>query len=661
MKRREFFQALGAGIAVGLAANEPVISQEVGAWIHIAADGAVTVFCGKCEMGQNIRTSLAQAVAEELRAPVESVNMLMGDTALTPYDAGTFSSRTTPFMAPQLRMAAAAARELLIEMAARKLQVEPASLEAEDGEIRHLTSGTSISFGDVARGQKLLKTIRPDVALRPASEWTVAGTSVPKSGARNFVTGGHRFPSDTTRPGMLFGKVLRPPSYGATLVSVEGDPGVTLVREGDFAGVAAASTDAAERALRSLRAEWKRAPQQSSREFTADIKAHASAGSVQHSAGSIAEGLRAAARKFEGSYTLAFIAHAPLEPRAAVAEWKDGALTVWAGTTSPFGVRTELAKTFGVAEERVRVIVPDVGAGFCGKSRCEAAVEAARLAKAAGRPVKLVWTREEEFTWAWFRPAGLVEITSGVRGDGTLTAWEFHNYNSGVQAIRTPYETPHQRIEYHPARSPLRQASYRALAAVANFFARETHLDEIAAALKIDPLRLRLQNTKDARLRTVFESAAQRFGWGKAPEVGHGFGISGGFEKGAYVATCAEVLVRGREVRVLRVVTAYDCGAIINPNHLTNQIEGGTMMAIGGALFESIEAEDGKIVNASFSQYRVARFSDTPAIEAVLINRKDEKPFGAGETPICAVAPAIGNAIFQATGVRLRAMPLKLV
>ncbi len=656
IRRRTFLEALGGGIAVGITTAQPSVPQQIGAWIHIAADSMVTVYCGKCEMGQNIRTSLAQAVAEELSVPVDSVRMVLGDTALTPYDAGTFSSRTTPFMAPVLRRAAAAARELLIRMAAEKLEFAPASLSAEDGFVRHATSGETISYGELARGKKLLETIPADVALRPASEWTVAGTSAPKAGGRDFVTGRHLFPSDRSRPGMVFGKILRPPAYGAALVSASAPDGVELVRDGEFAGVVAPGSHAAEKALASVNAEWKRTPQGSSREFLAGIKAHSAAGEPQYTAGSVEAGLAAAEVKLEAAYTLAFVAHAPLEPRAAVAEWSADRLTVWTGTTSPFGVRTELARLFGLPEDNVRVIVPDVGSGFCGKSRSEAAVEAARLAKAVRKPVKVVWTREEEFTWAWFRPAGLIEVRSGAVRDGALRAWEFHNYNSGVQAIRTPYQVPHQRIEFHPARSPLRQGSYRALAAVANFFARESHMDEMAAALGMDPLAFRLKNTTDARLRAVFEAAAGRFGWGRSG----GAGLAGGFEKGAYVATCAEVEVHGPDIKVLRVVTAYDCGAVINPNHLKNQVEGGTMMAIGGALFESIEAEDGRILNPRFSQYRVPRFGDAPSIETVLVNRKDLPSFGVGETPICAVAPAIANAVFRSTGRRLRSLPLRL-
>src|SRR5439155_16248499 len=309
------------------------------------------------------------------------------------------------------------------------------------------------------------------------------------------------------------------------------------------------------------------------------------------------------------------IAHAPLEPRAALAEWKDDKLTVWTGTQRPFGVRGELARAFKIPEDRIRVIVPDMGSGYGGKHTGEAALEAAQLAKAAGKPVKVVWTREEEFTWAYFRPAGVIEVTSGVRKDGTITAWEFHNYNSGGSAINPLYDIPHQRIAFHSSNSPLKQGSYRALAATANHFARESHMDELAHAVQMDPLEFRLKNLKDARLRAVLEAAAGQFGWGKAkPAAGHGFGIAGGSEKGSYVATCAEVSAdrSSGQVQVVRLVTAFECGAVLNPDHLKNQVEGAVVMGLGGALFEAIRFADGKILNASFSRYRVPRFSDVP-------------------------------------------------
>jgi isoquinoline 1-oxidoreductase len=361
-------------------------------------------------------------------------------------------------------------------------------------------------------------------------------------------------------------------------------------------------------------------------------------------------------------YEIAYIAHAPLEPRAAVAEWApDGKLTVWTGTQRLFGIRGDIAAALGISADQVHVIVPDTGSAYGGKHTNLAPLEAARLAKAAGKPVKLVWTREEEFTWAYFRPAGLIEITAAALPDGKLSAWECDNYNSGGSAVQAPYAIAKQRSEFHPTDSPLKQGSYRALASTANIFARESHLDELAAALKMDPLQFRLKNLTDSRLRAVLQAAAKQFGWeDQKPAAGRGFGLACGTEKGSYIAACAEVEAdpAADRLQIVRVVTAFECGAIVNPNHLKLQIEGAMLMGIGGALYEQIDFADGKIKNARFSAYHVARFRDLPRQETVLLNRPDLASAGAGETPITAIAPALANAIFAATGIRLRNLPM---
>jgi CO/xanthine dehydrogenase Mo-binding subunit len=446
-------------------------------------------------------------------------------------------------------------------------------------------------------------------------------------------------------------------------------PGVTVVHDGDFVGVAAPSESEAEDALDAIQAEWKEKPgQPSAKELFTYLKEHAGAGGGfggrPDARGSVEEGLKAADAKLEATYTVAYIAHCPLEPRAAVAEWADGKLTVWTGTQRPFGVRDELGRAFGLRGEDVHVIAPDMGSGYGGKHTGETAIEAARLAKAAGKPVKLVWTRKEEFTWAYFRPAGVLDVKGGAKKDGTLTAWECHNYNSGGSALGTPYDVANRRTEFHAADSPLKQGSYRALAATANVFVRESHMDDLAHAIDMDPLAFRLKNLKDDRLRAVLEAAADKFGWGKVKTgAGRGVGSACGTEKGSFLATCAEVSVdrdRGK-IQVERLVTAFDCGAVLNPDHLKNQIEGGMIMALGGALFEHIDFADGKILNAAFADYRVPRFRDAPAVlDVVLVNRKDVASAGAGETPLICVAPAVGNAVFQATGVRLRSLPMDL-
>lgn len=685
LHRRDFFRVLGGGLVLvfaldalasqdtgrqqgesGRGAQGGPTPKDIAGWLHIGEDGHVTVFTGKVEFGQNIRTSLSQVVAEELCIPVASIRLLMGDTDLTPYEAGTFGSRTIPLMAPQLRKAAAAAREALIDLAAEHWKIGRASVGVRDGKAIDERTGKSIEFGKLTKGQKLMRVISADAPTTPADRWKVAGKSIAKVDGRAFVTGKHRYTSDLKQPGMLIGRVVRPSSFNATLVSAEtreaeAIAGVTVVRDSNFIGVAAPDAHTAARATGAIKAEWKAAPQQSSNGLFEHLRQEATGSRQINAEGSIADGLARATRKLNQTYTVAYIAHAPLEPRAAVAEWRDGKLTVWTGTQRPFGVRGELAEAFRIPAERVRVIVPDTGAGYGGKHTGDAAVEAARLAKAAGKPVKLVWTREEEFAWAYFRPAGVIDVSSGVSDDGTITAWEYHNYNSGTAGIQTKYDLPNQRIVFHQTKSPLRQGSYRGLAATANHFARETHIDELARLLKMDPLELRFKNLKDERLKAVFTAAAEAFGWAKSRSAAdRGRGIAGGFEKGGYVATCAEVSVdRGTgKVKLVRVVEAFECGAIVNPDQLKNQIEGSIVMGIGGALFEAIEFADGKVVNGRFSRYRVPRFNDVPAIETVLVDRKDLPSAGAGETPIVGIAPAVANAIFDASGTRLRSLPL---
>jgi nicotinate dehydrogenase subunit B len=685
LDRRDFFKFLGAGVVVVSVLKPAIVAQDSGggrqrrgeslpqqidAWLHLGENGKVTAYTGKVEVGQNIRTSLSQAVAEELRVPIDRIEMVMGDTQLTPFDMGTFGSRTTPTMNPQLRKAAAATREVLLGLAASQWKTDPQQLVASDGKIVDPKSNHSIQYAVLLKGQQITQRISADQPLTPATEWKVAGQPALKVDGRDFVTGKHRYPSDQKLPNVLYGKVLRQPSFNATLVSADTKTaeqmGATVVLDGNFVGVAAPSTQAAEAAIAAIHAEWKSEPQISNKELFDFLRKDATQGKDpsgdgdHYETGSVDQAMSSADHRLQQTYAVSYIAHVPLEPRAALANWDGDQLTVWTGTQRPFGVRGQLVEAFHLPEEKVRVLMPDTGSGYGGKHTGETAIEAARLARAAKRPVKVVWTREEEFSWAYFRPAGVIDVVSGVRGDGTITAWEFHNYNSGSAGIRTYYEVPNQRIVFHEVHSPLRQGSYRALAATANHFARESHMDELAHALKMDSLEFRLKNLKNERLRAVFEAAAKQFGWGKSKSPGQGFGMGGGYEKLGNIATFAEVKVDSKsgDVRVMRVVSAFECGAIVNPDNLRNQIEGSNVQGLGGALFEVIEFENGKILNGRLSQYRVPRFSDLPALETVLLDRKDIPSVGAGECPMIGLAPAIANAIFDATGVRLRALPL---
>jgi len=681
LERRDFLKLFGGGVLVCLCAPGSIaqesgrmrggheLPKDIAAWLHVAEDDRITVFTGKVEVGQNIRTSLAQQVAEELHVTVESISMTMGDTNLVPWDAGTFGSRTTPTMAPELRNMAAAAREMLVAQAAKEWQADPSTLVAQDGKVINPKTKQSRTYGELTHGQKLVKVVEGDPALTPATQWKIAGTDVAKTDGNAFVTGAHQYPSDITRPGMLYGKVLRPVGFHATLTSLDDQqakkqPDVTVVRDGDFVGIAAPDTWSAEQALAMLKAQWKVPPQTSDRELFAYLKSNADKGEQEapRIAGSVAQALAGAEVKLSQTYTVQYIQHAPLEPRAAVAEWHGDKLTVWTGTQRPFAVRDELAEAFRIPSQNVHVMMPDTGSAYGGKHSGEAAIEAARLAKAAGKPVKIVWTREEEFTWAYFRPSGVIEVKSGARRDGTLTAWEYHNYNSGPAAIDTPYAVANQLVQFHPVENaPLRQGSYRGLAATANHFARESHMDELAHAVGMDPLQFRLKNLKDNRLRAVFEAVADKAGWSQQKSSPtRALGIAGGVEKGGYIATIAEVEIdaKTKAPRIRRVIEAFECGAVVNPNGLRNQIMGSIVMAVGGAMFEAVKFENGRILNPHFSQYRVPRFSDMPEIEVILVDRKDLPSAGAGETPIVGLSPAVANAIFSATGERLRSMPM---
>jgi isoquinoline 1-oxidoreductase len=614
---------------------------------------------------------------------------------------GTFGSRSTPHLAPKLRRVAASARELFIDRAAAQWGVPREDLLAANSQVSHPSSGRSLSYTDLlpelASGQAadLAEPWSEDALLTPPGEWSVAGKAAFRLGGRDLVTGRHRYTSDLSVPGMLYGAVLRPPSNKAALVSLDTSkaeqmPGVTVVRDGDFVGVVAPDRAKARRVIAAMEARWDASgedPEPDSATVYDYIKAHPSepegyhrwAGPAVNEVGSLEAG-RAAGRTFEARYTVPYIAHAPLETRAALAIWEDDHgsrhLTVWTGTQRPFGVRDELVAAFDMPEDRVRVIVPDTGAAYGGKHTGEAAIEAARLARAVGRPVKVVWSRQEEFTSAYLRPAGLIEISSTVDENGRITAWEYHNYNSGPAAMNPAYAIPNQLVAFHTTLSPLRQGSYRALAATANHFARESHIDDLAHMAGMDPLDFRLLNLQEnpaggdteqkamrQRISAVLKAAGESFGWASRERAeGHGYGLSCGTEKGSCVATCVEVVCDPAtgQVRIVRVVEAFECGAIINPEGLANQVEGAIVQAIGGALLEKIEFDRGAVSTDRFSRYRVPRFRDMPEIEVVLLDRKDIPSAGAGETPIVGLAPALANAIFDATGTRLRDLPLRL-
>lgn len=684
LSRRSFVKLLGAGLLIsvtegvsfGRRRGRSRQSIKVAARLHINKDGTITVMTGKVEEGQGARAQLTQAAAEELRVAVDRIRLVMADTALVPDDGITAGSRTTPSTVPAVRRACATARNILVDMACEQWQTKKSTVEVRNGAITHRAKKQTITYADLAKSKDIAgafaQTIPSDVTVTPIDEWKVLGTAVPRPNRRDLVTGAHRYPSDIVRPNMLYGKILRPPSYGATLESIDLSKAramkdVVVVRDGQFAGCAAPSSFLAAQALKALAktASWKTISHTSSKDLFSHLKKNARSGSRSRARtrGSIDKGLADASKVLEQTYEVAYVQHTPMEPRAAIAEWNQDKLTVWTGVDGPQRVQGSLARALGIPSDRIRVIVPDMGGGFGGKHSGEAAEEAARLAKAFGRPVAVHWTRAEEFTWAYFRPAAVIECKGGLDSNGSLIAWDFTNINAGGSAIEPPYRIANIRTRSLGSDSPLRQGSYRCLAATANNFARESFIDELAAAAGADPLAFRLAHIDDPRMRTVLETAAKKFDWParrKKVTADIGVGLACGTEKNSYVASCVEVGINRKQgqIKVHQVCQTFECGPIQNPDNLLSQVQGCIMMGMGPAMGEEIEFADGKILNASFAGYRVPRFKDVPKIDVHLINKTDIPSAGGGETPIIAIAPAIGNAVFAATGVRIRSMPI---
>ncbi|HEX6933022.1 MAG TPA: molybdopterin cofactor-binding domain-containing protein [Streptosporangiaceae bacterium] len=641
---RDWFAILGDGLVVLLEPDPGgpgTWTTASSAWLHVADDGMVTAFTGKVDVGQDNRTALRMLVAEEMGVPLDAVRLAMGDTDLCPFDMGTFGSRSMPDAGGVLSRTAAYARTVL-----------PAR-----------------------SGERRVERVSGEPAVRDPADWRLAGRPQLPPGAVAAVTGARRFVSDLRFPAIRHGALLRPPVPGAVLRSVDPSPvtgraDVQLIRTAGLTGVVATAPAAAADAIAALAATatWDVPALPSDAELAEYLRGHPSDGGPgrwggphEEQEGSAASALENAAVRLEATYTTAYIAPAALEARVAVAAWDGARLTVWTGTQTPFPVRAQVADALDVPERDVRVIVPATGGGFGGKHAAGIAIEAAVLAREAGKPVRVAWSRREEFTVGTLRPAAVIDIAAGVAADGTLSGWTHLNVNSGAPGLATPYLVSDRRLEYRPAASPLPQASYRALAATANTFARESMIDELAHEIGADPVEFRLRNLADERLADVLRAVASHIGWeaGRDRVPGMGVGIACGLEKDGRVVTAAQVAIeRGRRVTVTGLVTGYECGAIVNPHTVRAQIEGATVMALGGAMFEAITFAGGAITNAAFSAYRVPRLADVPPVEVILLDRPDLPSAGAGETPMIAVAPAIAGAIFEAAGLRLRSLPL---
>jgi len=689
MDRREFLKVFGGGIVIAFSLADFADGQEgqrgrgpggnlptdFNAFLAVGGDGKVACLTGKIEMGQGIVTSLAQMMADELDVPLDAVVMVMGDTDLCPWDMGTFGSMTTRMFGPAMRAAAAEARAVLVDLAAEELHRPAAQLATRDGVVYDIEDpAAKVAYARLAKGRKIERHLEKKPPVKSAGAFRVVGTPQLRRDAREKVTGRARYAGDMLFPGMLHARILRPPAHGAKLVSAdiseaEKMPGVRVVKEADFVAVLHESPDAAEAALAKITARFDLpAGGPDDKTIYDHLLKAAPKGEESGLKGSLEAGAKLADPMVESTYLNAYVAHAPIEPHTATVRIEGDKVTAWISTQRPFGDKDEIARALGVQAANVRVIPPFVGGGFGGKSGNPQAVEAARLAKATGRPVQVAWSRREEFFYDTFRPAAIVKIRSGAAKSGSIVLWDFAVYFAGQRGSDHFYDIPNSRTTVYgsgwtggPGTHPFATGAWRAPSNNTNTFARESQIDIMASRAKIDPVEFRLRNLKDPRMIRVLKAAAAKAGWTPAPSPsGRGYGIACGTDAGTYVTHIAEVEVdkAGGKVQVKKVVVAQDMGLSVNPAGAKLQMEGAITMGLGYALAEEIHFKNGEILDVNFDTYEIPRFSWTPAMETVVLDGGDAPPQGGGEPPIIGMGGAVANAIFDAVGARLFQLPM---
>jgi isoquinoline 1-oxidoreductase len=689
LDRRDFIVSLAGSGLVVLFRVDPLLSfqeperiptrpsypTDFNAYLRIGKDGRTTCFVGKVELGQGSKTALAQLCAEELDVAYDSVDMVMGDTEVCPWDMGTFGSLTVRQFGPVLRAAVAEARAVLLQMASEKLQVPLDRLGVKDGVVSDARDpARKVTYGQLVEGRRIERHLEK-VSVKAVSEYTVVGKTVARKDALEKVTGKARYAADMGFPGTLHARIVRPPAHGATLRELDPSAaekivGARVVRDGDLVAVLHEHPDVAERALALVKARFD-VPAATVNDATIfdHLVKSAPEGRVIDEAGNVQAGANAAASIFDGTYLNSYVSHATVETHSAVAKVDDGKVTVWVSTQAPFIVKTQVAEGAGFSLANVRIITPYVGAGFGGKTGAMQAVEAARFAKITGKPVQVVWNRAEEFFYDTFRPAAVVKIQSGVSSAGKLCLWDYKVFCAGDREAKQFYDVPNRRTvsaggwqgRQPEGLHPFGVGPWRAPSVNTNTFARESQIDVMASEIGADPVEFRINNLADARMLTVLKAATERFGWTpkKAPS-GRGVGVACAIYLGTYLATCAEVAVdriTGR-VQVKRVVLAQDQGVIVNPEGSRQQIEGGITMGIGYALTEEVRFKGGEVLTRNFDTYEIPRFSWVPKIEAILIENPGVPASGCGEPPIVCMGAVVANAIFDAVGVRFAQLPM---
>ncbi len=689
LDRRGFLKLTTTGLLV-MVAVEPVLGRasvpfqggrpggpplDLNAFLHIGADGRVTCLVGKVELGQGVMTSLPQLAAEELDVPLSSVDIVLGDTDLCPFDGGTFGSLSIRQFGPVLRSAAAEAKGVLLEMAAEKLHLPLADLVVEAGAVRSKADGSKrVTYGELTEGKRIERRLTARPALEAVSAFTIVGKTTARRDALDKVTGQAKYAGDIVPKGALHARVVRRPAHGATLSALDTSaaekvPGVRVVRDGDLVAVLHAHRDEADRALGLIKATYAPSPSTLTDETIFDhLVKTAPAGETTARDGDLGQGEKLATLVFEETYRKGYVAHAAMETHSAVAAVEDGKVTVWAGTQTPFPLKSQVASALGLPADRVRVITPYVGGGFGGKSASQQGIEAARLARAAGVPVRVVWSREEEFFFDTFDPAAVHTIRSGVDAEKKIVFWDNTVVGAGSRGAEHIYDIPHHRTVVRsgwggnpPGLHPFAVGPWRAPGANANAFARESHIDVMAAKAGVDPVEFRLNNLQDGRMRRVLQAAAKAFGWTpKAGPSGRGVGVACGIDAGTYCVNMAEVKVDRStgSIRVVRLVSVQDMGVVVNPEGAKQQMEGCLTMGLGYCLSEEVHFKNGEVLDTNFDTYELPRFSWVPKIETVILDSPDLPAQGGGEPAIVPMGAVLANAVFDAVGARVRRLPM---
>lgn len=719
--RRQFLGAAGAGVlsvgftltgqaqaATGLSPAKSVAPDVLDSWLTIDKNNRITLYVGKVDLGTGTKTALTQIAADELDVAFGRIDMVMGDTATTPDQWLTGAAITISQGGSELRIAAANARQALLQRASKNWGVPVSELVVNDGVIAHEASRQTAPYGSLI-GSGFEVKVDPKIAVKKHTDYKLVGKSIPRVDIPGKVTGEHLYVHDLRLPGMLHARVIRPTQIGATLQSYDETPAkrvngfVQTVRKGNFLAVVAKTEWAAIKASQALKTQWSAGPDLPAKAtiFEAWRKMPVAKEEATQKVGDVSQALGSAVKSVKATYNFAVQTHASIGPSCAVAEFKDGQLVCWSASQATHSMQHELAVVTGLPKSAIRLVYLD-GSGCYGRNGHEdATADAALIAMQIGKPVRVQWMRQDETALAPKSPPRSMDLEASLDAQGKITGWKGDFYialnhiaafkpldfpllaasDTGIprpgnwvgflfQNAGAPYAVPNILVTTkHVAQTFLRSSHLRSPGRIENSFANEAFMDELAAAAGADAAEFRLDHLKDARATGVINAVLKASNWNKRPSatqvnagnVMRGRGISYVRYNNAitYVATVAELEVNRTtgQILVTKVFVAHDCGQIINPDGVENQIQGGVIQTVSRTLMEEVQWSGSKIDSVDWASYPILRFPDTPTVQTVLIDQPGQPAWGAGEQTPTTVPAAIANAFFDATGVRLRTIP----